>query len=428
MPGSDASQYIEFKKHSVIQSDEFNRSSVKFTNRYSYHTTRVTSATTTSGFLPTLSKEGTLEIPEIVVPAIPIVIFNSNVASNRIVFGTLIPSTVNPVIENGRLESVTRTVAGNQYRYGVIIAEGRNCKITGIENTVLINIFSASIVSGLTISNLQLLTTLNCYNNSLTSLTLSNLPSLTTVNCYDNDLTSLTLSNLPSLRTLNCSTNMLESLSLSNLPSLRILNCANNRLNRFTISNLPSLISVNCINNDLDELYVSNLQSFQTLDCYNNTLTILTLSDLPSFLTLNCYNNSLGSLTISNLPLIATVNCYNNVLTSLTLSNLPLLITVNCYNNVLTSLTLSNLPSLRTLNCFTNMLESFSIIGLSSLRILNSNKNSIGVESANVILNDLPYIDIASLEGSWTIYDQNTGSLFGMLDENYAFTKNWGLY
>ena len=60
------------------------------------------------------------------------------------------------------------------------------------------------------------LTSLNCYDNQLTSLDVSNNTALTFLNCDDNQLTSLDVSNNTALTFLNCDDNQLTSLDVSN--------------------------------------------------------------------------------------------------------------------------------------------------------------------------------------------------------------------
>ena len=74
------------------------------------------------------------------------------------------------------------------------------------------------------------LTSLSCYNNSLTSIDVSMNTELVTLNCKDNQLTSLDLSRNTKLRCLYCERNKLTSLDVSACPELFELYCEGNQI------------------------------------------------------------------------------------------------------------------------------------------------------------------------------------------------------
>ncbi|MGL5771174.1 MAG: fimbrillin family protein [Bacteroidales bacterium] len=73
------------------------------------------------------------------------------------------------------------------------------------------------------------LTSLDCYNNQLTSLEVSNLTGLIRLDCPDNQLTSLNLTNLTELLALYCENNQLSSLNISLIINLNYLRCNNQK-------------------------------------------------------------------------------------------------------------------------------------------------------------------------------------------------------
>jgi Leucine-rich repeat (LRR) protein len=229
------------------------------------------------------------------------------------------------------------------------------------------------------------LTTLNCFNNSLTSLNVSGLTALTGLSCQSNPLASLDLSGLTSLTTLNCTSNSLTSLDLSGLTSLTTLFCSNNSLTSLDVSGLASLTALHCFGNSLTSLDLSGLTSLTTLFCSNNSLTSLDLSGLTSLTALNCFGNSLTSLDVSGLTSLTTLNCFGNSLASLDVSDLTALTQLTCNNNSLTSLDVSGCTALQYIRCDNNedipqrrnSLTSLDLSGLTALTYLQCNNNSL---------------------------------------------------
>lgn len=205
-------------------------------------------------------------------------------------------------------------------------------------DTTCIDITSATSI-GLSFQNITDLTGVE-YFSSLTSL-----------DCYNNQLTSLP--RLPSnLQNLHCGSNQLTS--LPTLPtSLLYLDCGNNLLN--SLSSLPpNLQWLICSSNQLSSLPSLPTNNFIYLHCDYNQLT--SLPNLPaSLLNLNCENNQLSSLP--NLPNnLNLIYCSHNQLS--VLPTLPSNInTFNCDFNQLTSLPI--LPnSLQYLSCAFNSLTT----------------------------------------------------------------------
>jgi Leucine-rich repeat (LRR) protein len=88
------------------------------------------------------------------------------------------------------------------------------------------------------------LTTLNCFNNKLTSLKgIENLINLTYLSCSHNKLTSLKgIELLVNLKILYCDNNQLTSLKeIENLINLTYLNCSDNQLS-YKSSNLKGIL------------------------------------------------------------------------------------------------------------------------------------------------------------------------------------------
>jgi hypothetical protein len=123
--------------------------------------------------------------------------------------------------------------------------------------TANINGVTSLDISGLGISNLTgiqdfaALQTLICESNLLTgSLDLSMLTNLTSINVFNNQLTSLNFTGL-NLTYLACDQNQISSLNVSALTNLQTFYCATNLLTSIDVSGLANLTLFECGNNPL---------------------------------------------------------------------------------------------------------------------------------------------------------------------------------
>ena len=98
--------------------------------------------------------------------------------------------------------------------------------------------------AGNTLAHLTELTTLNCYNNSLTSIDISYNTNLTSVDFSYNQLTTLDVSNNTNLTTLLCGNNDLSTLDISYNTALTYLHCASNRLSSLDIRENPAITNI----------------------------------------------------------------------------------------------------------------------------------------------------------------------------------------
>lgn len=271
-----------------------------------------------------------------------------------------------------------------------------NCASNKFSGTF--SLTSRSNLKTLDVSSNPSITTLNCYNNALTSLNVSGCSALTTLDCHNNQLTSL--GTLPSsLQSLNCASNIfsgtfsltgrsnLKALYIGNNTSLTTLNCYSNSLTTLSVSSCSALTSLYCYSNALTTLDVSSCSALTTVDCSSNQLTSLYLPASTSLQSVNCSSNkfsgtftltgrsNLKTLNISSNPSLTTLNCNNNALTSLTTDGCSSLITLDCSNNQLTSP--GAIPSsLQNINCSNNRLSgTSSLTDHSNLKTLNISSN-----------------------------------------------------
>ena len=91
-------------------------------------------------------------------------------------------------------------------------------------------------LTGLDVSHNDLMSSLECTNNSLTSLDVSKNEKLISLQCADNFLTTLDVSSCTNLKTLNCFNNNLTTLDVSKNTQLRIIYCFSNKLTSLDVS------------------------------------------------------------------------------------------------------------------------------------------------------------------------------------------------
>ena len=139
---------------------------------------------------------------------------------------------------------------------------------------------------------------------------------LTSIVCYNNSLTSIDVSKNTALTLLSCRDNSLTSLNLSNNPALTFLNCYYNSITTLDLSNNTALTEVYCDNNSLTTLNVSGCSLLTDLECFNNSLIALDISSCTLLDNLKCQGNSLASLSIGNNTALLCLDCSNNALTS----------------------------------------------------------------------------------------------------------------
>ena len=104
-------------------------------------------------------------------------------------------------------------------------------------------------ITGLDVSHNDLMSSLECTNNSLTSLDVSKNEKLISLQCADNFLTTLDVSSCTNLKTLNCFNNNLTTLNVSKNTQLRIIYCFSNKLTSLDVSKNTQLVILNCQGN-----------------------------------------------------------------------------------------------------------------------------------------------------------------------------------
>ena len=163
---------------------------------------------------------------------------------------------------------------------------------------------------------------INCINMNISNLTgIEAFVSLTSLNCYDNQLTSIDVSNNNALTNLLCYNNQLTSLDVSSCTALTYLYCSWNQLTSLDVSSCTALTYLQCHYNNLTSLDVSSCTALTYLACFNNNLTSIDVSNNTALTLLWCSENQLTSLDVSSCTALTNLACVNNQLTSLDLKN-----------------------------------------------------------------------------------------------------------
>ena len=279
-------------------------------------------------------------------------------------------------------------------------------------------------LTSLNLTGCSALTSLSCNNNQLTSLT--NLPmSLQSLYCGSNkfsgtfsltsrsNLKTLDVSSNSYITTLNCFNNVLTSLNVSGCSAMTTLDCHSNQLT--SLGTLPtSLQSLNCASNNFSGTF--------TVAGYSN-LKSLNVSNNSSITTLNCYTNALTSLIYSGCTAMKTLDCANNKLGAL--ASVPNSLTkINCSANLLTSL--PSMPvGLQELECAFNQLTSLSVNGLNSLTRLVIYNNQIKENAMGTLVNSMRTIPAGST-GTFLVHGgSEEGNVITGDQVNTARNKRW---
>ena len=278
------------------------------------------------------------------------------------------------------------------------------------------------------------LTSLECYDNQLTSLDVSNCNALTSLNCSSNQLTSLDVSNNTALTSLNCSSNQLTSLDVSNNTALTSLNCNSNQLTSLDVSSNTALTILCCYSNQLTSLDVSGCTALTDLSCYSNQLTSLDVSGCTALTHLYCYSNQLTTLDVSGCTALTQLSCYINQLTTLDVSGATALTGLACENNQLTTLDVSGCTALTGLRCNSNQLTTLDVSGCTALTDLTCEYNQLttldvsgctALTQLSCYINQLTSLDLSSNTALTALYCSENQLTTLDVRRNTALTRLW---
>lgn len=148
------------------------------------------------------------------------------------------------------------------------------------------------------------LKTVQVYTNpKLTSIKIGHCELLTSLYCQGNGITTLSLRKLPALRTVELTgTARLSTLEVDNdntINALHIEGCAFQKLD--FLNKLMSLTELYCSSNQLTDLDISDNKELWRLNCYNNQLRSLSIPVNNQLRTLDCRYNELDKDQLDNI-------------------------------------------------------------------------------------------------------------------------------
>ncbi len=139
-------------------------------------------------------------------------------------------------------------------------------------------------------------------NPKLTSIKFGHCELLNSLYCAGNGISSLSLKGLPALRSVRITdTALLSALEVDDenvISALHIEGCAFQKLD--FLDKLTSLTELYCSSNAIAELDVSNNKELQLLNCNNNQLTSLLIPEDNHLRSLDCHSNQLDKIQLDN--------------------------------------------------------------------------------------------------------------------------------
>lgn len=258
-----------------------------------------------------------------------------------------------------------------------------------VNKLISLNVSNSSIVDLTGIQDFVALTSLNCYNNKLTSLDVSKNVNLTSLSFNSNQLTTIDIAANITLTNLSCDSNKLVSLDVSRNLALTNLSCSFNQIPNLDVSKNLSLTFLNCNYNQISLLDVSKNLGLKSLNCYSNKLTTLDVTQNTALTDLTCASNQITTLDISKNVGLTYIYCGYNKLTTIDVSNNVALTTLMCLSNQLISLDVSKNIQLQKLECEYNKLTTLDVsknLNLLELECWENVLTSLDV-SKNLLLN-----------------------------------------
>ena len=280
-----------------------------------------------------------------------------------------------------------------------------------------LDVHGKSNLKTLNIFNNPLLTDLKCYSCNLTYLNVSACTALQGLRCYYNaDLTSIMgLADCTAITYLDCEDCQISELPVNAMNNLTALYARNNKLTSLAVNNKGSLVTLrvsgnttlttlSCYRNALTSLNITGCTGLKDLRCYENAnlTTITGLADCTAITYLDCEDCKISDLSaVNTMTNIQKIYARNNKLTSfavtgksdltyLRVSGNQSLTSLQCANNALTTLDFTNCPALTHASCAGNSLTSLTVTGCTSLKNLFCNRNRISGTAMTNLVNSLP--------------------------------------
>jgi hypothetical protein len=191
------------------------------------------------------------------------------------------------------------------------------------------------LTGSLDVSGFTDLIRLHVSDNHLTGINVSDCEILLSLICCDNQLTSLDLSDNRRLYELYCYRNQLANIILSGCTRLTHINCFSNRLTRLDLPDCSDLVELDLNQNRLTSIDLSGFKKIEFLRFGDSLLTEIDISMLPALTELDCWGNPMGTLDVSNNTALKRIECSVCALTSLDLSKNTALEYIRCNGNQL---------------------------------------------------------------------------------------------
>ena len=245
------------------------------------------------------------------------------------------------------------TILVNQTKSGVTVDWGDGNAVPYSTNEKGLNVIQGSPKGEeITLTGNNMLRTLVCADNDLTSLVVTGAPYLQSLYCQDNQLKELLLTKSKALKDLNCANNQLTKIGITAAanPDLETLNVSGNALGNVSGSSTgttfnPAFTKLQYAdvsgNGKIKIVRMTSNTMLDYLDCSDNNVTTFALpTDGPTITSLVAENNSITSLGTTTLTAIHQLYADNNAITELPLKEAKNLKEVSAANNQLTSVTL----------------------------------------------------------------------------------------
>jgi hypothetical protein len=134
---------------------------------------------------------------------------------------------------------------------------------------------------------------------NITSLSgIEHFTSLTSLDCFDNKISSVDLSKNKALTKIYCTHNQLTQLDLSKNTNLIELNCSNNQLTILDVSKNHNLIDLICYNNLITNIKLGDNEVLRQIYCPGNRLDFLDVRRNKGLIELNCKANLRNTVII----------------------------------------------------------------------------------------------------------------------------------
>ena len=269
-----------------------------------------------------------------------------------------------------------------------------NTKLTylnvGVNKLTSINVSNNAALEQLYLQNNQLTSLWACNYTNLRTLWVHNNPNLTSLKCYCNGLTNFDIRNCTSLTELMCyeNPNLSTIDGLATCTALTYLDCEDCAITSLSaVLSMPSLKKLYARNNRLASLDAYGLHQLEYIRVSGNTQ----LTDLT------CYSCNLTTLIVTGCTALSSLRCYYNYnLTSITgLADCTALTYLDCEDCKITDLSaVDGMSNLQTLLARNNQLRGLEVTGKSNLTRLRVSGNT-QLDSLDCSSNNLSYLDIS---------------------------------